>query len=234
MIPRRSKPRRILPGSMATLPGRRVTPKFAPRRPPSRVRPGQSKRIGSGPDRLSPHRSSSLRCAATNRDTYRWRSATPIQTARAPSVMSSWTRRLERPPRPGAFAPRPNPPGTWRTTRQSRVEPPPPERACSREARRQTPCLRRPPGFQGRRSPSPAKGSAIGRTQGAFHQRELPEGLNLARQAETDPDRPEVRSCPQVVPILWRRTSRLFCPAQDPALTSRVEQGPGHWRQSAR
>jgi len=157
-----------------------------------------------------------------------------IQMARAPSVMSSWTRRLERPPRPGAFAPRPNPPGTWRTTRQSRVEPPPPERACSREARRQAPRLRRSPSFQGRRSPSPAKGSAIGRTQGAFHQGDLPEGLKLARQAETDPGRPEVRSCPQVVPILWRRTSRLLCPAQDPALTSKVEQGPGHWRQSAR
>lgn len=31
--------------------------------------PGQSKRMESGPDRLSPHRSSSLRCVATNRDT---------------------------------------------------------------------------------------------------------------------------------------------------------------------
>jgi hypothetical protein len=53
---------------MATLPGW-VTPKFAPRRPPSRVRPGQSKRTGSGPDRLSPHRMSSRWWIATNRDT---------------------------------------------------------------------------------------------------------------------------------------------------------------------
>jgi len=177
--------------------------------------PGQSKRIGSGPDRLSPHRN--LR-SELNHDESRSivdrRGATPTRMARTPSVVSSWTRRLEKPPRPGAFAPCPNPPGIWRTTRQSRVEPPAPERTCSREIRCQAPRLRGPPGFQGRRSPSPAKGSAIGRTQGAFHHGELPEGLNLARQAEADPDRPRVGPCPQVVPILWRRCPRLFYPAQ--------------------
>jgi hypothetical protein len=63
---------------------------------------------------------------------------------------------------------------------------------------------------------------------------ELPEGLNLARQAETDPDRPRVSPCPQAVPNLWRRSSRLFFPAQDPALTGRIGQGTGPWRRSAR
>jgi len=74
--------------------------------------PGQSKRIGSGPDRLSPHRN--LR-SELNHDESRSivdrRGATPTRMARTPSVVSSWTRRLEKPPRPGAFAPCPNPPG---------------------------------------------------------------------------------------------------------------------------
>jgi len=38
------------------------------------------------------------------------RSATPTRMVRAPFVVGSWTRRLERPSCPGAFAPRPNPP----------------------------------------------------------------------------------------------------------------------------
>jgi hypothetical protein len=87
---------------------------------------------------------------------------------------------------------------------------------------------------EGRRSLSPAKGSAIGRTQGAFHQGELSEGLNLARQAETDPDRPEgeILSTSCSHPVEKELSPFLSC--QDPALTSRVEQGPGHWRPSAR
>jgi hypothetical protein len=67
---------------------------------------------------------------------------------------------------------------------------------------------------EGRRSLSPAKGAAIGRTQGAFHQGSSPEGLDLARQAETDHDHPEGEPCPQVVPILWRRSPRLFVPLE--------------------
>lgn len=60
---------------------------------------------GSGPDRH-------CRTGAVLGDESRWTAATPTRLARAPSVMSSWMDRLERPIRPGACTPMPSPPGT--------------------------------------------------------------------------------------------------------------------------
>lgn len=60
---------------------------------------------GSGPDRH-------CRTGVVQGDESRWTDATPTRLARAPSVMSSWMDRLERPIHPGAITPLPSPPGT--------------------------------------------------------------------------------------------------------------------------
>jgi hypothetical protein len=165
------------------------TPRFAPRRP--LLGPGQSKPIG-----------------------IRARSAFAAQEP--PSWMRhDESRRIvdrEALPRPAWFAHLlswARGPGGWRGRRA---------RALSRRDRthrgRQAPRLRRLPGFQGRRSLSPTKGSAIGRTQGAFHQGSSPRGRIWPGKPRQILTARRVNSCPQVVPILWRRSPRLFYPAQ--------------------
>jgi hypothetical protein len=105
----------------------------------------------SGPDRLSPHRSLPAGCVTTNRDVSSTEKRYPD-----PHGSRTFCRGLVDPAAGEAVVP-----GRFRA---------------ATEPTRQTPRLRRLPGFQGRRSLSPAKGSAIGRTQGAFHQGSSPRG----------------------------------------------------------
>jgi hypothetical protein len=67
-----------------------------------------------------------------------------------------------------------------------------------------------------------------------FPSEELPEGLNLARQAETDPDRPEGELLSTGCSHPVEKEPSPFLSRPDPALMSREEQRPGHWRRSAR
>jgi hypothetical protein len=148
------------------------------------------------------------------------RSATPIRMARAPSVVSSWYLTAGEAITPGRFRAVTEPTGDMEANSTEPSGPSPPERACSREARRQAPRLRRIPGFQGRRSLSPAKGSAIGRTQGAFHQESSPRGW-------TWPGKPrQIMTTRRVSPV-----HRLFPSCGEGALAFLSHSSPALTRQ---
>jgi hypothetical protein len=115
----------------------------------------QSSFLGAGPDRLAPHR---CRPFTLIREGSRWTSIIPIRLARTPSVVSSWSHRLER-PIPRALS------------RRSRAHPGlgSPSQTCFREARCRAPRFRKASGQRARISRSPAKRTAIRGAQGVFH-----------------------------------------------------------------
>jgi len=74
----------------------------------------------------------------------------------------------------------------------------------------------------------------MGRAQGAFYQGELPEGLDLARQARTDHDHPEGEFLSTDCSHPVEKDLSPFLSRPDPALTSRVERDPDTGDESAR
>lgn len=160
---------------------------------------------GSGPDRH-------CRTGVVQGDESRWTDATPTRLARAPSVMSSWIDRLERPICPGAYTPLPSPPGTCGT----------PDRAgCFAATSHDGPAFARPVAYRplsravrlpGLPLTFPREGERDADAQGAF---------NLARGAPPGGTEPgpatqarfmataEGGRCPQVVPNLWTKSALI-------------------------
>ena len=91
----------------------------------------------------------------------------------------------------------------------------PTRRACLREARRRRSRLRKT--FRQDRFPrSPAKRSAIGRAQGAFHRGPLSRRCKdmIGEPAMASGISGEVGGYPHVVPNLWKSRQRLFNPCR--------------------
>lgn len=109
---------------------------------------------GSGPDRH-------CRTGVVQGDESRWTTATPTRLARAPSVMSSWMDRLERPILPGARTPLPNPPGPEGHPTEPDASPPRPMTDLLSRSPLPTARSRGRVGFKDLLSRSPAKESAI-------------------------------------------------------------------------
>jgi hypothetical protein len=106
--------------------------------------------------------------------------------------------------------------GAWSTARQRRVASIP-WRACFREARCLSPCLRRPRSFEDRLSRSSAKRPVIRGFQGVFHPlRSISERAASAQRTRQRSRPRRVELSPQLVPNLWTNGLRLFHPCRVP------------------
>jgi hypothetical protein len=155
----------------------------------------QSSFLGAGPDRLAPHR---CRPFTLIREGSRWTSIIPIRLARTPSVVSSWSHRLERPITRGAFAPFPSPPWTWQSIGRPAFARPAAGRPAFARRLARGPASRVPP-RRGPRSAEPKVSS--------IHEGAPPDAIgDLTRWTrQSSRQRWRVDLCPQLVPNLWTR-----------------------------